>query len=393
MIPSYRKQFNNLFTEEKYQEVQDLVTKKFGLECGFRLSETPIFLSKNTRHKLLDAAESIIEQIKGFSDEELRSNIPDTYFVPGDTSHPHFLAIDFALTQDETGEINPMLIELQAFPSLFAFKPLFEDILDEVYPFLSDLKTSPNTVDYTKKFRSIIVGEENPENVILLEINPLEQKTMIDFAGTKLLLGIETVNLADIIKEDKKLYYIKDGKKTAIHRIYNRVILDELDQLKDFYSPFNLRDEVDVEWITHPNWFYKISKALLPKLSGAMIPECYFLDQMPTDLDVKNYVLKPLYSFAGSGVDIHPTQEKISKIEDKKNYILQKKVEYAPLFEDIEGEKSKAEIRLLYWWHPDEPNPELAINLVRMTKAEMVNVSYNKKDAIWIGSSLAIFID
>jgi len=391
MIPKYRTLFNKEFSHEKYQKVNELIKEKCGHEAAFRLSESPIFLTKEFWKKLDDASQSIISQIKEMPDEELRKAIPANCNVPNDTQKPHFVAIDFGICQDESGNVIPQLIELQAFPSLFGFQKLFEEVITEVYPFLNELKNSLPKDKYIKKLKQVIVGNENPENVILLEIYPEKQKTAIDFALTEQYLGIKTVCLTKIKKEGKKLFYENGGKLVPINRIYNRVIFDELDKIEGLETEFDFREDVDVEWITHPNWFFKISKYILPKLKHEFVPKSYFLSDFPENEPLENFVLKPLFSFAGSGVNLNPTQKIINKIEDKENYILQRKVTYAPLFEDINGEFSKAEIRLLFAWNPDEENPELLVNLVRMTKAAMVNVDFNKKDAIWIGSSMAFF--
>lgn len=391
MIPKYRTQFNGEFSQEKYQKVNELIKEKTGHEAGFRISESPIFLSNEFWQNLDDASQSIISQIKEMSVEELSKAIPANCNVPNDTKKPHFVAIDFGICQDENGNVIPQLIELQAFPSLFGFQKLFEEVITEVYPFLNELKNSLPKDEYIQKLKQVIVGNENPENVILLEIYPEKQKTAIDFVVTEQYLGIKTVCLTKIKKEGKKLFYENDGKLIQINRIYNRVIFDELDKIEGLETEFDFKEEIDVEWITHPNWFFKISKYILPKLKHEFVPKSYFLPDFPETEQLENFVLKPLFSFAGSGVNLNPTQEIINKIEDKENYILQRKVTYAPLFEDINGEFSKAEIRLLFAWNSEEENPELLVNLVRMTKAAMVNVDFNKKDAIWIGSSMAFF--
>lgn len=391
MIPKYRTQFNGEFSQEKYKKVKELIKEKCGHEAAFRLSESPIFLTQDFWQKLNDASLSIISQIKEMSDEEISKAIPANCNVPNDTQKPHFVAIDFGICQDDDGNVIPQLIELQAFPSLFGFQKLFEEIITEVYPFLNELKNSHPKDEYIKKLKQVIVGNENAENVILLEIFPEKQKTWIDFVLTEQYLGIKTVCLTKIKKEGKKLFYENNENLVPINRIYNRVIFDELDKIEGLETEFDFREEIDVEWITHPNWFFKISKYILPKLKHEFVPKSYFLSDFPETEPLENFVLKPLFSFAGSGVNLNPTQEVINKIEDKENYILQRKVNYAPLFKDINGEFSKAEIRLLFAWNPDEENPELLVNLVRMTKAAMVNVDFNKKDAIWIGSSMAFF--
>lgn len=391
MIPKYRKQFNEAFSDEKYKELKEILKQKGGIEPGFRISESPIFLTKEFENKLIDASESIISQIKTLPAETLQKAIPENCRVPNDTDQPHFFTIDFGVCKNKNGDIEPQLIELQAFPSLYAFQKTYEDTFCEVYPFLSNIRNTMPHEDFKQYLKDLIVGDENPENVILLEIFPEKQKTAIDFALTEQLLGIKTVCLTEVKKKGKKLYYENNGQLIEIKRIYNRVIFDELDRIPDLETAFDFREEVDVKWITHPNWFFKISKFLLPLLKHQFVPKSYFLHEFPEDENLENFVLKPLFSFAGSGVNLNPTKEITDAIEDKENYILQRKVTYEPVFEDINGEFSKAEIRLLYIWRENDERPILLENLGRMTKAAMVNVDFNKKDAIWIGSSNAFF--
>lgn len=393
MIPKYRKQFNQEFSQDKYQQLKDTLKQKGGIEPTFRISESPLFLTKEFEGKLLDASESIISQIKALPDELLQKAIPDNCRVPNDTNQPHFFTIDFGICKSENGEIEPQLIELQAFPSLYAFQKTFEETFCEVYPFLNDIKNTMPHETFKNYLKELIVGDEHPENVILLEIFPEKQKTAIDFALTEQLLGIKTVCLTKVKKEGKKLYYENEGKPVQIKRIYNRVIFDELDRIPDLKTEFDFREEAEVKWITHPNWFFKISKFLLPLLQHQFVPKSYFLHEFPENESLENFVLKPLFSFAGSGVNLNPTKEITDAIEDKENYILQRKVTYEPIFEDINGEFSKAEIRLLYIWRENDERPILLENLGRMTKAAMVNVDFNKKDAIWIGSSNAFFAE
>ncbi len=393
MIPKYRKQFNHDFSQEKYDLLKKDLKQKSGLEPVFRISESPIFLTKEFESKLLDASESIIDQIKALPPETLQKAIPENCRVPNDSVQPHFFTIDFGICRSTNGEIEPQLIELQAFPSLYAFQKMFEETFCEIYPFLSELRNKMPTEDFKKHLQDLIVSDENLENVILLEIYPEKQKTQIDFVLTEKLLGIKTICLTKIKKEGKKLYYENAGNLVEIKRIYNRVIFDELDRIPDLETEFDFREEVDVKWITHPNWFFKISKFLLPLLQHQFVPKSFFLHEFPEHESLENFVLKPLFSFAGSGVDLNPTREITDAIEDKKNYILQRKVNYEPVFEDINGDFSKGEIRLLYIWHENAERPVLLENLVRMTKADMINVDFNKKDAIWIGSSNAFFAE
>ncbi|WP_330746587.1 hypothetical protein [Chryseobacterium sp. CP-77] len=391
MIPEYRKQFNQEFSYEKYHQLKNILTEKAGTAPGFRVSESPIFLTKEFEKKLIDASESIISQIKAIPAELLQKAIPENCRVPNDTHQPHFFTIDFGVCKSEDGAIEPQLIELQAFPSLYAFQKVYEETYCEVYPFLSEIKNPMPHETFKNYLKELIVGDEHPENVILLEIFPEKQKTAIDFALTEKLLGIKTVCLTKVKKQGRKLYYENNGKLTEIKRIYNRVIFDELDNIPDLHTEFDFREEVDVNWITHPNWFFKISKFLLPLLQHQFVPKSYFLHEFPENENLEDFVLKPLFSFAGSGVNLNPTKKVTDSIQDKENYILQRKVYYEPIFEDINGDFSKAEIRLLYIWRENDERPILLENLGRMTKAAMVNVDFNKKDAIWIGSSNAFF--
>ncbi|MGJ1269240.1 hypothetical protein ACR78F_16635 [Sphingobacterium spiritivorum] len=389
MIARFRKQFNEAFSSEKYQKLIDTCQQHSAAEIGFRLSESPVFIDKAFQDKLFGAAESIIQQVDSFSAEELSKAIPAHTFVPGDDTHCHFLSIDFGICRNESGELEPQLIELQAFPSLFGFQRQYEEDLRSVYPFLDAFNRRIPIDKYRDKLKKIILGNENPEHVILLEIFPEKQKTAVDFHVTEQFLGIKTVCLTKLIKEGRQLFYNDKGRKIKVNRIYNRVIFDELDHIPDLKTDFHFTDDVEVTWVTHPNWFFKVSKFILPKLNHVYVPKSYFLHEAPENIDYNQYVLKPLFSFAGSGVNIHPRQEDIDKIADKENYILQQKVSYAPIFEDINGEFSKAEIRLLFGKAEGSRELELLVNIVRMTKAEMVNVNFNKKDAIWIGSTMA----
>ncbi len=230
----------------------------------------------------------------------------------------------------------------------------------------------------------MIVGECNPENVVLLEIQPEKQKTKIDFSATEKLLGITTVCISDVVQEGRNLFYKKNERTIPIERIYNRVIFDDLKR-NDIDFNFNFKDELNIKWIAHPNWFFKISKYSLPLLKGRYVPECYFLNELSgfSD-DLSKYVLKPLFSFAGHGVEVDLNKSILDAIEDPENYILQKKIEYAPVIKTPD-ENSKVEIRMMFLW---DEKPLLVNNLVRMSKGKMMGVDFNKNKT-WVGSTLA----
>tara|TARA_R110002051_G_scaffold115026_1_gene188052 strand:+ start:53315 stop:54511 length:1197 start_codon:yes stop_codon:yes gene_type:complete len=396
MIPKIRDEFNATFKESYYENLLNHIESTFNEPSAFRISETPVFISKAIKKEVENACNSIISQLWKIDFTEIRRKfIPAKLQSPVPMGNPHFLAIDFGLCEDGKGGIMPQLIELQAFPTLFFYQPFLGEAFLKCYPnlpkegfdyYLGGL----NKESYTKKVKDIILGDEKPENVILLELFPEKQKTRIDFWATQNAIGIEVVCMTKVIKEGKKLFYIKKGVKTPIHRIYNRVIYDELERIQDLKINFNLNDDLDVEWITHPDWFFMISKCIMPLLEHKNIPKSYYLTDFPADLDLNQYVLKPLFSFAGQGVDLYPKQETINSITDKQNYILQQKVQYAPLIKTSTAKNSKVELRMLFVWDDNTNKLEPVINLTRMSKGEMINVSHQVNES-WIGSSISFF--
>lgn len=396
MIPAIRKAYNEAFTKESYVAFLQELNGVHPGELDFRVAETPIFVPKDFTEKILDACESIVDIIVDPKFKELTKNaIPKNLQVPGDEAHSHFIAFDFGICINEAGEYEPQLIEMQGFPSLFAYEVLLDDVFRNHFTVPENFSCYLNGYTretYIQLLKEIIIGNHNPENVVLLEIFPRKQKTRIDFYCTEEYTGIKMVCLTELIKEGKKLYYLNEGKKTAIKRIFNRVIFDDLQQQtpevqekgKIFF------EELEVEWCPHPNWFYRISKYTLPFIRHQYVPATFFLNeikQMPADLE--NYVLKPLFSFAGQGVIIDVTQQDIDNVKDPENWILQRKVKYADVIEtpDI---PAKAEIRMFYFWKDGETRPVATNNLGRLSKGKMIGVRYNK-DKEWVGGSFCLF--
>jgi hypothetical protein len=396
MISNPRKKFNDSFSTEKYQELLQQIENDYPKQLDFRIAETPIFCDRDFKIKLLTACNDIIDVIKKPDFKaKTEASIPKSQYVPNDGEHPNFLAIDFSVTKDENGEVSPQLIEIQGFPSLFGYqwylgekyREMF-DIADGLSPFFNRLTADT----YVEEMRAFLLGDEDPENVILLELYPEEQKTRLDFAITKKLFGVEPVCLTKVKQNGREVYYEKDGRKIPIKRIYNRVIFDDLKRnFPDLQTEFDYTQEIDAQWITNPNWFFRVSKFTMPLFKSKYVPSCNYvsnLKEIPDDLE--NYVLKPLYSFAGSGVKINVTKKDITEIKDPENFILQQKVNYEPIVEDIDGKLIKAEIRMLYIWPDGEVRPKLMTNLSRLSRGEMIGVDYNK-NFDWVGGSCAFF--
>ena len=395
MIKEFRQKFNHNFTEEKYKRfLEDLDSKHPG-DIVFRVAETPIFISKDFTTKIIDACEAITDVIVDENFKKLTpAAIPEGEAVPNENDHTHFIAFDFGICENEKGELEPQLIEMQGFPTLFAFQIYYPEVVKKHFDIPANFDNYLN--GYTKEsyiqlLKDIIVGKHNVENVILLEINPHEQKTRIDFYCTQDYLGIPIVSLTDLVREGNKLFYIAGGNKIQVKRIYNRVIFDELLQQKETLGSFvDLTQELDVEWVPHPNWFYRISKFTLPFIKHPYVPETFFLNevkQLPADLE--NFVLKPLFSFAGQGVIIDVTKEDIDKVKDPGNWILQRKVKYAEVIV-TPNVPAKAEIRIFYFWKDGWQRPVAVNNLARLSKGKMIGVRYNM-DKDWVGGSVALF--
>jgi hypothetical protein len=395
MVPALRKAFNENFTAEKYQNfLNDLHSLHPG-DIEFRVSETPVFVDKVFKDKLLNACESIVDVICDEKFMQMTENaFPAGEKVPNESNISHMIAFDFGVCINDNGELEPQLIEMQGFPTLFGFQAYYPEVVEKHFPMPAGYSHYLN--GYTKEsyiamLRKLIIGNEKPEHVILLEIKPEEQKTRIDFSCTKDFTGIEIVCLTKLIQEGKKLYYMKDGIKTQIKRIYNRIIFDDLKASKESLGNIvDITQEFDVEWIPHPNWFYRISKYTLPFIHHPYVPQTFFLNEVKELPDgLENYVLKPLFSFAGQGVIIDMKQEDLDAIQDPENYILQRKVRYADVIETPDV-SAKVEIRMMYVWPDGDARPHAATNLARMSKGKMIGVRYNK-DKEWVGGSVAYF--
>lgn len=392
MHPELRQKFNADFTAEKYAALLRCVNESTKWSADFRISETPIFLTREFTDEAVYAANEIATQTQ--TQEFARhaeTAIPPGLEVPNESRHPEFLIIDLAICA-EGGRLKPRLIELQAFPSLFGFQFLLLGCMRKAFPAIPRDWTSAfggiKDEQYIEILRRTILGQSKPENVILLEIEPEKQKTRIDFAATEALLGIRSVCLTKIRKRGRELFYDRDGTETRIERIYNRVIFDELARRPDLEVSFRFQEDLDVRWIAHPNWYYRISKHSLPFIKTKHTSPAFFTDEFPTGEEIGDYVLKPLYSFAGLGVDMEPTFEKVCALKNPREWILQRKVEYASFVPTPDGPKSKAELRMMFVWS-EKGEPVLLNNLVRMSQGKMMGVDFNK-DKTWVGSSIAL---
>jgi hypothetical protein len=392
MIPSYRQDFNARFTPEKYEQLRREMASRCGMEVPFALCETPCFFPDALVGRMSEDGKALIRQLVENPEYRARSSasIPSKFRVPNEPPHPMFIQVDFGLVRDAAGELQPKLVELQAFPSLYAYQPVLAQAYIDVFgldPNLRYYLSGLDSASYRHLLRDAIVAGHDPANVILLEVHPEEQKTRPDFLLTEKLLGVRTVCITKIRKHGRRLFYEEAGKQVPIERIYNRAIVDELER-KGIDLPFDFRDDLDVEWAGHPNWYFRMSKYSIPYLHHPSVPRTWFLDQLPEiPADLDNFVLKPLYSFAGLGVLIAPSQADIDAIPHAKRseYILQERLNFTPVVETPYG-TTKTELRIMYVWL-SELVPVMTI--VRMGRGLMMGVDHNKNMA-WVGSSAAL---
>ena len=390
------------------------------MKVEFRVAETPVFLPSSLLHQMADAGAQMAKTLIGwreYLDAALQA-IPSGYRVAGNTTHPHFLTADFALVRDESGVLAPRLVEIQAFPSVYGYQSVLAETYRETYqldPGLGLYLSGLSNRSYWDLMCRTVLGNCDPENVVLTEVDPLHQKTRPDFEITAQRLGITVLDITSLQPVGNKLHYRNQtGKLVPIHRIYNRAIADELIARK-IRLPFDLTQPWDVEWAGHPNWYFLISKFSLPWLSRPparhpAVPPAVFLPDflegggrrqllesgvtLPHATDpgtvYHQLLLKPLFSFAGKGIEFDPSQAHLESIasENRSDYLLQQRMNFVPTIETPHG-MTQAEIRTLYLW-PDRGTLTPALSLVRLGRGKMMGVDHNKNQE-WVGASAAFF--
>lgn len=395
MVSKVRKDYNASFSEDRYIKFLNDIAETNKHRPVFRISESPVFINQSLKNMIIDACEDLNQVITREDFKELTDPylLPE-YDIPNEGHHNLFIQYDFGICELPDGSLAPKLIEMQGFPTLYFYQDMVANMYRKHFTIpdnYSHLFGGISSEEYIELLRKVIVGDEDPKHVILLEMEPEKQPTQIDFLITSKILGIKTLCISKLKKSGLSLYYTDEyGYKVEVRRIYNRVIFDELIGRKDIQREFYFSQEVEAKWIGHPNWFFRISKSTMPLLSGPYVPRTYVLgelDHIPEDLE--NYVLKPLYSFSGSGVVFNVTQANIDAIEDRHNFILQEKVTYSPVIDSPEG-KVKCEVRMLLIWEEGAAQPKLVNNLARMSRGKMIGVKYNK-DLTWVGGSVGFF--
>jgi hypothetical protein len=394
VIPHLRERFNQNFTEAAYQRFLQRLNEACGVEIEFRPCETPVFLPPALLRNMVESGQELIRQLQqpDYLQASTRA-LPAAFHAPNEGAHPDFIQVDFAVTRDEAGQWQPQLIELQGCASLYAFQFLLPHAYQEIYDLkgLRYLLSGLTDESYLALLRNVLLNGHDPAQVVLMEVEPEKQKTRPDFLMTEKLFGIRTVDVAHLRKRGRRLTYECDGKEIEIARLYNRVIIDEFAR-KNIQASFDFRDELEVEWAGHPNWYFRWSKFSLPYLKHPSVPRAYFLDQIHGFVpDLEKFVLKPLFSFAGSGVKVNVTMDDLEAIPlvERGDYLLQEKVAYAPAIATLD-EPSKVEVRIMFVWLQGAAEPTAVTTLTRLSKGAMMGVDFNKNKS-WVGSSCSFF--
>ena len=398
MLPELRQRFNRDYRPEKYASLLTDCSRQARAPLHFRIAETPCFFPASLMQQIADTGATLTHQLLDNAAYMAASAqaVPERFRVPHCSAHPHFMTADFGLVREPDGTLAPRLVELQAFPSIFGFQSLVNQCYLRAYG-LSGLDTylaGHTEESYWALLRHVIVGDHAPENVVLLETEPEAQKTLPDFHVHEDRLGIRAVDIAKLTVEGRRIFYERQGRRIPIERIYNRAIVDELEQ-KRIALPFDYRDDLDVEWAGHPNWYFRISKFSVPWLQHPSVPPAVFFDEwdagrgherLPEDRE--QWVFKPLYGFAGKGVQFAPSDAELAAVPQaqRHNYLLQQRVRFEPVIDTPHG-MTQAEVRIMYVW-PDGASLQPVISLIRLGRGKMMGVDHNRNQE-WVGASAA----
>ncbi|AUX33582.1 MULTISPECIES: hypothetical protein [Sorangium] len=400
MEPTFRRAFNAAFGPSTYAEILGRLERRLGCAIPFRVAETPLFLPARLRERLARSATEIVRQISSPAlIAQMKRAIPAHLDAPGMDALPNCAQVDFAIVRGPDGELDAKVVELQAFPSLYALMLVQTEIVAEVLAGMPGLDRrwtccfgGRSRDDVVAHLRRAILAGEPEESVVLLDLSPEKQKTYPDFVATKLLVGVDAVCPTALVREKDRLFRRVGGRLVPVRRLYNRVVFDEL-EAKRVELPFRYDEPLDVTWCSHPNWYWTWSKYTLPYLDHPAVPRARLLsalDEVPPDLE--RYVLKPLFSFAGSGVKVDVTPEHLAAIPEaeRSRWLLQEKVAYEPALPMPDGGGVKAEVRMMFLRAPDEPELSLALDLVRLSRGKMLGVDQNR-DLTWVGGTVGIW--
>jgi len=393
VIPALRERFNREFDAARHAALCAELAARSGGPIEFRLSETPCFLPGSTARQLVSAAATLIGQVldnPGYL-AAAETLVPEPYRLTGGEERPTFFQVDFGLVRTPAG-IEGRLVELQSFPSLYGFQMLLAEAERDTwgYPSLTPFFDGLTRSRYLDIVGRAICGSHDPAEVILLEIEPDEQKTLPDFVATERLWGVRALDFRALAREGRRLFAHVDGRRTQVKRIYNRVIPDDV-QRRGLTWPFRAGEDLDVEWAGGPDWYCRVSKYALPWLDHPWVPRTRLLSDLESlPVDRQAWVLKPLLSFAGGGIVFAPTDAQLAAIppEAHDQYVVQERVAFTPLIETPHG-STQLEVRVMFV--RDGNRYQAVLPLGRMGRGLMMGVDHNR-GLEWVGAA-AVLID
>ena len=394
MVPELRERFNAEFSPAQYARAVHSLESSVNTTMGYRICETPIFVPRTLMFEMEQASRELLVQLR--TPEYFRASsatIPAEHNAPHEGSHPHFVLIDFAIVRGPDMRLAPRLIELQALPGPHALLLLMSREYQRMFAMdgMSYLLNDLTDEGYLALLKEVLLNGHDPQEVLLVDVDPFHQPTLADFRATENLVGLAFADVAQLIKRNGSLYYRTSGGDLRIARLYNRIIMDEFARRRT-EAAFAFTDELNVEWVGHPNWSYRISKFSLPFLDHWTVPPSWFLDQLETyPRDLTRFVLKPLFSHAGRGVNVDLSRAVLDSIatSDRGRYLLQEKVAYAPVLETPDGAR-KVEIRIMMIWPDRAPEPIAAATMARVSRGPIMNICFNLNQT-WSGASCCFF--
>ena len=397
VIEELRREFNERYTKEGYGRLLRTIDAAVRTPVGFRIAETPVFLPEPLVERMVATGGELTRQLLNNAEYMAASTavIPERFRIPepDGVQPPHFMTVDFGFVREAGGGLGVRLVEMQAFPSVFGFQDVASAAYIEAYGLDASLERylgGHDEASYWKLLDDVIVAGHDPAEVVLLDVTPELQKTRADFQVYEDRLGVRTVDIAKVRQTGRRLEYERDGRWVPIRRIFNRAIVDEMER-EGIQAGFDFRGDLEVEWAGQPNWYFRASKFSLPFLDHAAVPRAVFLDAWMRDpdllpVDLSATLLKPLFSFAGKGIEFAPTLDRLSCIpeDERRSYLLQERVHFEPVIATPQG-GTQAEVRLMFVW-PDGGEMQPVISMVRLGRGLMMGVDHNREKA-WVGAS------
>ena len=348
MIPALRHDFNTRFRPETFRTLLHSLDAIARTHVAFPVAETPCFFPASMLDEMSRIGIDLTLQLVNDPDYLARSlaAIPEAWRAADQNAHPHFLTADFGLVREHSGRLAPRLVEMQAFPSVFGFQWAVSEAYRSAFsldPSLRYLLGGLDESQFWKLLARTIVAGHDPETVVLIDVDPANQKTLPDFHITADRLGIRIVDIAALEVLDPS----RDSP-TQLDRVSATAITaasfpfaastiapsstsssaGKSPSSSTTASPSTLNGPAIPTGISTsasspspsstippfrpPSSSTTGSESSAPASKSARGPKESPRDRLPADRD--RLILKPLYSFAGQGILFAPTDDQLAAI-------------------------------------------------------------------------------